>query len=82
MEEVTKIIEQIMSMNTVDAVLKIVMAILAAVSFFFFSRWRAKQAKIETEKKKKSDIEKIQNQNQSAEIKIDSQAIDDFLRRK
>lgn len=75
-----KIIEQLMSMDKVDAILKIVVVLILGVLSFFFARWKVAQAKKETEVKAKEDIEVIQNTNQSDEIKTDSQASDDFFK--
>lgn len=75
-----QVITDIASMDKVDAVLKIVVILLLGVLAFFFGKWKIKQAAKETEIKKKEDIEDMQTNNQSEEIKTDSQASDDFFK--
>jgi hypothetical protein len=73
-----QIIENILNMDKLDASLKIVLVLLLGVLAFFFRRWKIKQAKEETEELKKKDIEEMQNNNQTDELREDSQASDDF----
>lgn len=75
-----QVITDIMAMDKVDAILKIVVVLILGVLAFFFNKWKIKQAAKETEIKKKEDIEDMQTNNQSEEIKTDSQASDDFFK--
>lgn len=75
-----QIITDILEMDKVDAVLKIVVVLVLGVLAFFFGKWKIKQAAKKTEEDAKKDVEDIQNHNQSDEIKTDSQASDDFLK--
>jgi len=75
-----EIITKIVSMDKVDAILKMVVVLILGVLSFFLGKWKVAQAKKETEIKKKEDVEDIQTNNQSDEIKKDSEASDDFLK--